>query len=352
MKTKLILFALVSAFSLQPSALHAQGALTPPGAPAPTMKTLAQVEPRTPISSAPFTVSNAGSYYLTTNLTGVSGSSGISINASDVTLDLAGFALIGVPGSLNGISVSITRTNVTVGNGTVRGWSGDGVFVNYAYRTTLRGLRAYANGGRGIVSGTDSLVNDCTAINNGGDGISIAGGSVIRNCVAAGNGGIGIYTASLSVIIHCTAIGNTNSGIDSDGSGSVSGCTADRNGAHGIYLWSAGDVTDCVAEGNSNNGIVVNSKCRVMGNTCIGNGAGAGSGAGITVTGNGCRIEDNNLTANDWGLRVDASGNFIVKNSASANGTNYFISGTQTIGPIVTATGTITTSNPWANFEF
>ena len=34
---------LVSAFSLQPSALHAQGALTPPGAPAPTMKSLQEI---------------------------------------------------------------------------------------------------------------------------------------------------------------------------------------------------------------------------------------------------------------------------------------------------------------------
>jgi len=39
------------------------------------MKTLQHVEPRTPISSLPFRVTNSGSYYLTGNLTntGVSG---------------------------------------------------------------------------------------------------------------------------------------------------------------------------------------------------------------------------------------------------------------------------------------
>lgn len=47
----------------------AQGSLTPPGAPEPTMKTLDQIEARTPISSAPFTIIRPGSYYLTTNLT-------------------------------------------------------------------------------------------------------------------------------------------------------------------------------------------------------------------------------------------------------------------------------------------
>ena len=34
------------------------------------------------------------------------------------------------------------------------------------------------------------------------------------------------------------------------------------------------------------------------------------------------------------------------------NTTNYAITGTQTIGPIITAAGTITSTNPWANFEF
>ena len=123
MKTKLVLLALVSAFSLQPSALLAQGSLTPPGAPAPTMKTLTQVEPRTAISSVPFTISAPGSYYLTTNLT-VSSGNGITISSGNVTLDLNGFVLQGVSGSGSGILVSSTYTNITVRNGTITGWGG------------------------------------------------------------------------------------------------------------------------------------------------------------------------------------------------------------------------------------
>lgn len=45
-----------------------QGSLTPTGAPSAGMKTLAQVESRTPISAPGHTITNAGSYYLTTNL--------------------------------------------------------------------------------------------------------------------------------------------------------------------------------------------------------------------------------------------------------------------------------------------
>lgn len=63
-----------------------QGSLIPPAPPSPTMRTLAQLEVRTPISSAPFTITEAGSYYLTTNLT-ISAGNAITIAASGVTLD-------------------------------------------------------------------------------------------------------------------------------------------------------------------------------------------------------------------------------------------------------------------------
>src|SRR5688572_18815184 len=95
--TCLLRFALIfSSFFILPSAFG-QGSLTPPGPPSPTFKTLQQVEPRAPITNLPFTISQPGSYYLTTNLT--SATTGITIAASGVTLDLLGFELAGVPGS-------------------------------------------------------------------------------------------------------------------------------------------------------------------------------------------------------------------------------------------------------------
>ena len=105
------------------SATLAQGPLTPPGAPGPTMKTLSQIEPRTPISSLPFTISTPGSYYLTTNLMGAVSSSGISVQASDVTIDLRGFSLVGVPSSLSGITVPATQTGLVVSGGSVQSWA-------------------------------------------------------------------------------------------------------------------------------------------------------------------------------------------------------------------------------------
>jgi hypothetical protein len=83
----------LSTLNSQLSTAFAQGSLTPPGAPAPTMITLQQIEPRTPISSVPFTITTPGSYYLTTNLYSPSGN-GITVSANDVTIDLNGFALV------------------------------------------------------------------------------------------------------------------------------------------------------------------------------------------------------------------------------------------------------------------
>src|SRR5436190_21494060 len=91
-----VVFGLIGGGTLLISvSLFAQGGLAPPGAPAPTMKTLQQIEPRTPISSLPFNILTSGSYYVMTNLTGVSGSDGITVFVSGVTIDLGGFSLTG-----------------------------------------------------------------------------------------------------------------------------------------------------------------------------------------------------------------------------------------------------------------
>jgi hypothetical protein len=129
MKTKHIITGLtllaLSTFNSQLSTAFAQGSLTPPGAPAPTMKSADQIEPRTIINAVNtpgdsgnlFIITNSGSYYLTTNLVGVIGKSGIKITANNVTVDLNGFAVQG-PGALSGvggvgISIPGAQNNIT-----------------------------------------------------------------------------------------------------------------------------------------------------------------------------------------------------------------------------------------------
>src|SRR6516164_5942057 len=105
----------------QLSTFFAQGSLTPPGAPAPTMKTLDQLEPRIPLTmnTAPgdnayqFIIAHAGSYYLTTNLIGLPSKSAIRILTNDVDLNLNGYSVTGVSNSIGGVTVAFNVFNVS-----------------------------------------------------------------------------------------------------------------------------------------------------------------------------------------------------------------------------------------------
>jgi hypothetical protein len=180
---------LLTALLIAPA--HAEGGPLdpPPGAPAPTMKSLAQVEPRTAITALPYEINASGSYYLTGPLFSATG--GITVNASDVTIDLMGFTLSGLNSAAHhGIHVAggtdVELSNVVIRNGGITNF-GHGILVQNTRGGEISGIISHQNALDGIRlqqldpgSCTDFTVTRCTLRGNGGAGMSANGNSSER----------------------------------------------------------------------------------------------------------------------------------------------------------------------------
>ena len=350
---------------------------------------------RTAISALPFTINQCGSYFLTGCLTGAAGQNGITIAADDVTLDLNGFALVGVPGSLDGINMSGFQNNVVIRNGHVRAWGESGIDARIhvgriehitatdngawgiensfggTFTSHIVSCESFRNGmlvanSGGIQGAGSTLITDCIARENTGAGISVSSGSTIADCLARGNTGGGIVGGLVCTVSSSSASSNDGIGIFIN-SGSILGCTATANKMDGI-VGGGGVISACTCDSNLGDGIEVASGSVVLNNNCDGNGPAGADGAGIHVTGSDNRIEGNNVTNNDrgidFGFPTGGTDNIVIKNTARDNVdstvlTNYrFPLGVlNTVGEILDFTGgggvlTAINSSPWANFEY
>ncbi|MGA2174678.1 MAG: right-handed parallel beta-helix repeat-containing protein [Verrucomicrobiota bacterium] len=373
------------------------------------MKTLAQVEPRTPISALPTNITGPGSYYLTTNLTGAALATGITVLADHVTIDLSGFAIIGagqVGGTAHAIAVPGPQVDLKVLNGSITLWSGEGVFAPLAVNSKLEDLRvstvgrtgldigdgseirdsvvqsncsyavgasygiqagnhcairscvAQGNSGPGIKTGQNALVTGCVANNNTDKGIFTGDNSLASACEASvntgANPGDGIFVGYGSSVSGCVACGNAHDGIETINGGSVLGCTVWSNQTDGILVQYGSMVKDCTACANGRDGIGVTLRCQAVGNTCdanLHNGLMAYTGYN--------RIDGNSFTSNHWSA-VDCSASsydLVVRNNAALNGhandwnmNNSGIPYSQ-CAEILQPGINFIVNDPWANFE-
>ncbi len=307
------------------------GPLNPAAGPvASTNKTLTEVEPRIALSStntpgAPtsvFKITQPGSYYLTANLTSVPGFQyGIEIASSNVTIDLNGFQVVGGGGSITGIAATIGGpTNITIRNGTVRGWPGRGIdlIAFGAANCRIEGIIAHGNFSDGIALSYRAIISNCFATNNGQSGFVTANDTRITNCHAANNTLTGFEIGAGSAISHCIATNNTGAGF-SLGSGSV--------------------IESCESRSNGSHGITATGSCLVARNLCESNGAMNPSSGGIRVSGQGNRIEDNVCNNGARGLSIDSTRNIIIRNTCSGNANNFSIVADNRYGPILNLTG-------------
>lgn len=144
----------------------------------------------------PITISQSGSYRLTSNLdvTGVAApltTSAIQITAPDVSLDLNGFSVIG-PVNCTGGGATISCLPTTGGSGA------DLIYgSNTAHRLSLRNGSVRGAGGAGVyLEGTDVSIRDLISSSNFDNGVRFFSGTadsvrVIRNgargIIAGGN---------------------------------------------------------------------------------------------------------------------------------------------------------------------
>jgi hypothetical protein len=240
----------------------AQGPLTPPGPPGTgTMKSLDQIEARTPISLAPFTISQSGSYYLTTNIAVTSGNA-ITITADNVTLDLNGFTLSSTEPSPTGRGILLSggRAQIHILNGHIKGsvtYSG-GVYSGGGFAYGI----SYSGGSPRNVHVSGVSVSRC--MQHGID-IQLDNSTVVDACTVQTVGGHGIVASSVS---QSAAKECGMRGINAD---TAINCRGESTGSErGV---SATSAQNCYGTSGSGNGVSANNAQNCFG---LSNGNGHG----------------------------------------------------------------------------
>jgi hypothetical protein len=131
MNKRILALLLGAAAATSTAFAQSGGPLTPPGIPgnpATVMPSLTEIynvakEPRAviPAQTATYTITQSGNYVLSGDIV-VSTGNGITIDASDVTIDLNGFTIRSTAAPTNGIGVRIETSarNVVVKNGSIK----------------------------------------------------------------------------------------------------------------------------------------------------------------------------------------------------------------------------------------
>ena len=260
----------------------------------------------------PVTITAAGSYRLTSNLTVPDeNTGGITVSANHVGIDLNNLAIIG-PVTCSGTPLACSHASgtgsgiytefdgISVKNGSITGMGGYGVKLGpQAEVTSLRvsnnrftgvrvsdegffpihggtvsGNTAYKNGEGGIFAGPSSTVSGNRAYDNGRNGITASAASTVSGNTAYNNGDMGIFAGLSSTVSGSTAYNNGDDGIYAMDGSTVSGNAAFHNGGDGIATGYGSMIFNNTARSNTGFGIRMGSTTTYRGNVLTENGGG------------------------------------------------------------------------------
>lgn len=189
----------------------------------------------------PVTISQRGSYRLTSDLTLLSSSNaidGIVITSDDVTIDLNGFTLRcsepAIPQSFvcrglgaTGDGIVVRGENVRIHNGTVRDFPRDGIDADDVLAFfTFEHLRIMNNGRNGVTSRGHGQVVDSLLFGNGSYGVeAITNTLSVRRILTRGNGSVGLYVAGASLSIENSHILEGVNGFGNPTGSLIGGCS-------------------------------------------------------------------------------------------------------------------------------
>jgi hypothetical protein len=138
--------------------------------------------------SGPMTITRPGIYVLQQDILYNGNGAAITINASNVTLDLNGYQIIG-PGTSSNTAIGVyarNRDQITIRNGTVRGFM-YGIYISDDSDRALSG--------NGFDQGRH-VIENLRLIGNTFRGIRIEGrGNIVRNNVVEDTGGTSVYSS-------------------------------------------------------------------------------------------------------------------------------------------------------------
>ena len=319
-----------------PSAFEAINSDTVDGMQANEIIDAASDEVRTPISSLPFTITSAGSYYLTGNLTQPllgGGGGGIDINTDNVTIDLMGFTIFGastnpftgVTSNVDDDGIQFTgRSGVTIKNGVVSGFGRAGIYSSSSAGkgNSVEDIKVLGNGVLGsssnIYSGiylasNSSRIERCSAVSNGGAGLWVGEGGIIKDSSASENGANGILGSFGATLTNNTAYSNQGWGIYAVGSNTIIGNTvyfnnqSSTDGRGGLYVFNDSLVKNNTVDSNRHTGIRVDSRDNMLKDNHVAD--------TININGGG--------VADGFCFEFDSSDNAAVGNSATGCTTEF-----------------------------